>query len=160
MSKKRVGLLIVCILLAVATLMGCSPKNEYPTTQGNPLPSGTITPSRPEGDGYVIVETPYGELYYQDQWVDSMQVEQTQEQDVLKVVFGTQINGNVLTLFTLEIGGGSGRKIGQLTDSRGTKRDVNATVHSLPENLALTEEEANRVYAMQEEINYIIQYLH
>jgi hypothetical protein len=160
MNKKRVGILMMCALLMAAMLMGCTSKDgEGHTNTGDLLPSGSVTPNRPETDTYVLVTTQYGELYYQEQWEAYMKVEQVQNQNVLQVRFKTEINGNEYALFTLEIGGGSGAKIGQLTDSRGTKRDVNVTVHPIAEDLPLTTEEANRVYAMQEEINYIIQYL-
>lgn len=153
---KKVMATLIAVLMLSALFSGCAPENEESSV---PNTSGTYSAVRPEGNAYVIVETPYGELYYQDQWEEFMRVEQTQDGSVLRVAFSADINAKIYALFTLEIGGGTGAKLGQLTDANGTKRTVYATVHTIAEDSELSADELNRLYAMQEDINYVMQYL-
>ena len=153
---KKVMATLIAVLMLSALFSGCALENEESSV---PNTSGTYSAVRPEGNAYVIVETPYGELYYQDQWEEFMRVEQTQDGSVLRVAFSADINAKIYALFTLEIGGGTGTKLGQLTDANGTKRTVYATVHTIAEDSELSADELNRLYAMQEDINYVMQYL-
>lgn len=152
----------MCLMLAAAMLGGCAagdPGKTGASENGNGTLNSSVRPQRPEGSNYVIVQTPYGELYYQDQWEEFMRIEQTQEGNVLQVAFEAEINGKRYALFTLSIGGGNGSMIGRVMDSSGVKRDVYAVVHSVAGSTELNENEINRLYAMQEEINYVMQYL-
>ena len=59
-------------------------------------------------------------------------------------------------LFKVTIGEGDGSKIGELTDSAGTKRDVYLQLEEIQEDPNLNDGEQNRLYAMQEDLNYLI----
>lgn len=109
-------------------------------------------------DPYVIaVDTTYGKLYYQEQWAEFMKVEQTTEGDILLVHFYAEVNGANYPLFTLSIGGGDGDPAAVLTDADGVQRDVYVIIEEIMEQDSFSEEEQNRLYAMQEEINYVMQ---
>ena len=159
MRKKRIIACLLCALALVTVLIGCDAKDDTQPGETTSGQGGTVEVPKPNGSGYVTVSTPYGDLYYQEQWVDHMRVEQSQNGEICKISFEAELSNGRCSLFTLEIGGGSGVHIGRLMDAQGTKRNVYATVHPIPEDMALTEEEVNRIYAMQEEINYVMEYL-
>ena len=111
-----------------------------------------------EIDPYVVfVDTPYGRLFYQEQWAEFMKTEQIKEGDILLVRFCAEIDGVDYPLFSLSIGGGEGEPAAALTDSDGIQRDVYVIIEEIVEQEGFSEEEQNRLYAMQEEINYVMQ---
>ena len=57
------------------------------------------------------------------------------------------------------IGGDGSDVVGSLTDSVGTQRNVYLYVDTLPEDSGLEEAEQTRFYAMQEDLNYLIEHL-
>ena len=57
------------------------------------------------------------------------------------------------------IGGDGSDVVGSLTDSVGTQRNVYLYVDTLPEDSGLEEAEQTRFYAMQEDLNYLIDHL-
>lgn len=155
----------------MAMLTGCGSDKEDKTTGESaaaaqtaptvaqtepPMEQTEPTAAQTESDPYVTVGTPYGDLYYQSMWSDCMKTEQTRNGDALEVSFSTQINGKAYLLFVVVIGPGDGTPAGELTDAEGTKREVSVRFEELAESPELTEGERNRLYAMQEEINYVI----
>ena len=54
------------------------------------------------------------------------------------------------------IGGEGANSVGTLTDSAGTSRNVSINVDEIVQDPDLTEGEQNRLYAMQEDLNYLI----
>ena len=62
-------------------------------------------------------------------------------------------------LFKVTIGEEDGSKIGELTDSAGTKRDVYLQLEEIQKDPNLNDSEQNRLYAMQEDLNYVIDHL-
>ena len=56
----------------------------------------------------------------------------------------------------MTIGEGDGSKIGELTDGAGTKRDVYVQLEEIQEDPNLNDGEQNRLFAMQEDLNYLI----
>ena len=104
----------------------------------------------------VAVKTPYGNLYYQEQWLEYMKIEQVEESECLRVAFFSVINGMDYPLFCVYIGEADGALVGQLTDMEGTQRNVYVAMEENIEHAELSKSEQDRVYAMQEDINYII----
>lgn len=132
---------------------------EAPTKPAEaPTEAPTEVPTEPD-DGRVRVHTKYGKLYYQDQWADFMRTVQTEEGKNLVVSFVAEFDGVKYPLFHLTIGEYDGDPIGQLTDAQGVKRNVFVTMEEIGELSQLTEGEQNRLFAMQEEINFIIENL-
>lgn len=129
------------------------PATEPPVTEEPTLP----VPTEPNS---VAVETPYGYLLYQDQWVDFMRVEQQMEEEILTVRFYAVINEKEYSLFTLTIGEETDSPVGQITDGEGTVRNVLVRVHEIEMDESLTDGEQNRLFAMQEDINYVLDKLH
>lgn len=156
--------LVLLLVLAVLAIMEINRRNTNipdagngPTTTGN-TPTSTV--SNDPGPAYSVrVSTVYGNLYYQDQWEEFMRIEQTQEGDALTVLFLAEIKGRRIPLFSVSVGGEQGSKVGTLTDASGAVRDVYILQYSLEELSDLTESERNRLCAMQEDINYVIENL-
>ena len=108
---------------------------------------------------YITVETRYGELRYQEQWRDLIQVDVTDQDDVTNVVFKTLLNNTVVRLFQVTIGGDEDGAIGMLTGADGVSRNVYIVPFEQMDTSGLSEDEQNRLHAMFEEINYIVENL-
>lgn len=155
MKKRNIALL--ALLALVLLLVACGNQGE---SSGEAMDTTTIAQhNRPEGTDYIVVETLYGELYYQAQWDELLLVEQKKEDDILRVNFTAMIRKEKYLLFSLSIGEKVEANIGYIVDAQGRRRGVSAEVYSISENNTLSDSEANRLYAMQEEINFIMQYL-
>lgn len=156
--------MIICALLLAGMLSGCASKEEIKTDEESVTTAQTEPPVvqteqptvQTEGISHVTVSTPYGDLYSQDQWADLMKTEQKADGESVVVSFSTEINGTAYPLFHISIGSGDGALVGELTDAEGTKREVYAYMETITESPELTSAEQNRLYAMQEDINYII----
>lgn len=105
---------------------------------------------------YMAIITEYGDLYYPEQWTDYLRTEQTMEGDSLKVSFSAKINDVEYPMFQVTIGDSEDTEVGELTDSSGTKRSVHMRVDEMGEIENLTEIEQQRLYAMQEDLNCVI----
>jgi hypothetical protein len=69
------------------------------------------------------------------------------------------LNDHEYPLFTVNIGGGEGSEAGKLTDAQGKERIVYIDASEIKEEEELTANEQNRLYAMQEDINYVVDHL-
>ena len=61
-----------------------------------------------------------------------------------------------LDLFELSIGGGEGEPVGKITGTDGATRDLYLRLIELGDMSQLTEGEKDRVYAMQEALNFVL----
>ena len=137
-NKKSLILIFISALMLNVLISGCGQKQE---------PGQTYD---------VIISTEYGDLYYPDQWADLINTEQVKAGDTITVSFSTRIDDTSYALFDVTIGGEAGALVGELTDSGGTKRSVYIKTSEIPEDPDLDEGEQNRLYAMQEDLNYLI----
>lgn len=127
------------------------------TVNENPVEDPTEEETtRPEDLPPIAVETAYGTLYYQGQWEEFMVVEQVESENGVTVNFSAEFNGNSYPLFTFCIGEGEGVLVGTITDSEGNTHDVFASMAELELGDDLTDVETNRLYGMQEDINFVI----
>lgn len=102
------------------------------------------------------IETKCGTLRYPDQFIDYVQTKQTETGKGVNVLFQAKIGEKTIDMFEICIGEGSGESVGKLTGPDGTKRDVYLRFIELGDLSGLTEGETDRVYAMQESLNYVI----
>lgn len=142
-------------LLIVVLLTGCGAGEAEDTAGTTPPPPPTGQVDAPISD-YIAIETAYGTLYYPDQWEQFIKTEQETVGDTIAVSFSAVIQDTVYPLFEVTIGGTEGTEVGKLTDADGTKRTVYMRIDKLTEDPALTDGEQNRLYAMQEDLNYLI----
>lgn len=178
MRRKNIAVCILCVLLLVFALAGCNAEDDTPAvTEGTPQTEGQVQTegteqtevagateaadvfTEPVNPEVVVVSTEFGDLYYQEQWSEFMRTEQTSDGASVVVTFEAEINGVRYPLFEVTIGEGEGDPVGQITDDAGTKRNVYIRVEEVAESSELTSGEQNRLYAMQEEINYVIENL-
>ena len=73
--------------------------------------------------------------------------------------FETKSVKNSYPLFEILIGEDSGDVVGTLTDDAGTQRKVYLHAEELPKDTKLKKNEQTRFYAMQEDLNYLIDHL-
>lgn len=169
--KKYLAAFMAC-LVAAAMFAGCQ-KEDVPPLDTEAAQQETAGVA--ENDSMVILEeteateqvytgtievsTKFGKLYYQDQWEDYMRVELTEEDTHATAAFVAEIEGVKYSLFQLVIGQSDGEPVSQITDDQGEKHDVFVYMEEIIGIDSLTEGEQNRLFAMQEEINYIIESL-
>lgn len=114
----------------------------------------------PDDSPLTEVATPWGSLYYRSQWDEWMVTHQEQEVNRLVVEFSAKLEETEYPLFRVTVGRGQGGShVGTLTDAEGTAREVYIRAETVPTDGTLTGEEQSRLYAMQEEINILIQNL-
>ncbi len=105
----------------------------------------------------MVISTDYGDLLYPEMWGDSLVTNQRQEGDGLAVEFTAKLDdGRSFELFQITIDTGVGEVVGEIADADGVKHTVYLVVKELETEADLTEEELNRLYAMQEDLNYLI----
>lgn len=126
------------------------------STQSNPAPESNVVTPAPE---YVTISTELGDLYYPEQWSDYLETSQEWENDSLVISFSAKIRETEFPMFQVTIGNSEDTLVGELTDSSGTKRNVYMSVVEIEPSEELSEEEQQRVYAMQEDLNYLIDHL-
>ena len=125
-------------------------------TQDNSEKENVGTPSAPE---YITISTDFGDLCYPEQWSDYLKTDQEVENDSLIVSFSAVINETEFPMFEVTIGSSEDAFVGELTDASGTKRSVYMSVVEIEPSDVLSEEEQQRLYAMQEDLNYLIDHL-
>jgi hypothetical protein len=169
---KRKTAAMVCLLMMTALLTGCAdrnPQQTVPPTESTHAPAVQTLPpmeipeettaestAAPETEPQPIpVETPYGTLYYQPQWEGLLLTEQTMTDDVLCVTFLTRIGEQEYQLFRISIGVPEANA-GTICDREGNRRNVQVSMEELGDLSALTDDQKNMLYALQEEINFVI----
>ncbi len=107
----------------------------------------------------LVIETEYGDLYYPEQWSEYVTTSQEMTEGSLGVVFSARIGETECPMFKVTIGDSADTEVGTLTDESGTARTVHMSVCELGETPGLSAEEQQRVVAMQEDLNYVIDHL-
>ena len=156
---KLIGYLL-CVALLCGLLAGCG-NDKVQEEQNDNVFADTI----PEEDDNVfadtipedvVVHTDYGDLHYPDRWQEYVTIRQEQNGNTIAVTFETKSGEETYELFKVLIGDDSGEVVGSLTDDTGTQRNVYLHVEELPADSGLEETEQTRFYAMQEDLNYLI----
>lgn len=162
MGKTSVS--IVCLLLCLLTVTGCGKKPAQETVQpteavAETTPAATEMVSDETEPRYdvVVVSTVYGDVTYQEQWSEHMRVEMQENEGLLTLNFLAEFNGLKYALFDLIIGVGEDEAVAQITGPDGNVRGVGVNFVELGEYPELTEDDQNQLYAMQEDINFVIE---
>ena len=140
---------VLCITLFLLLFSGCG-KNDTSLNQESNNADKSIPAEA------MVIETSYGDLYYPEQWKEFLQTEEEQKGEVLVISFRAVIQENTYDLFDVSIGGNEGTIVGQITSKDGTQRAVYIDVADIGEDSRLTEGEQNSLYAMQEDLNYLV----
>lgn len=166
--KKNIGVLI-CLLGVIAMLTGCvsgadseqekagepSSKAENSSTLDVPEDDGSTTEALEKVQEPIVIETKYGELLYPEQWEEFVRFDQREKDDIVSVTFRAEVNEKSYILFEVQIGG-SGDAVGKIVDKAGAERDVCIHMEEIDGISELEAAEQDRLYAMQEDINYLI----
>lgn len=155
-----ISLILLCVLLAGCSAVesGSSSKQQEGIAAEHTAGSVESAPTVEELEESKI-ETAYGTLYYPKQWEEYVTTEQQENGDTIVVSFVATLHNTSYRLFEVTIGGTEGAAAGELTDAEGTKRTVYMQVYELEGDSELTATEQNRLYAMQEDLNYLIDHL-
>lgn len=156
MIRKRTVALLLTTLLLLGVLTGCGRQTGGSPGGWEDPPADPDSGLTEENNALTSVETPYGDLYYHLRWSDAMETRMTEEESCVKVSFLGLIGDESYPLFEVTIGEGEGDIAGVLTDAGGTRRNVHICMDTLP---SLEEADMELLYAMQEEINTVIQNL-
>ena len=153
---KWIGYLL-CVALLCGLLAGCgNNKVQEEQNEQNEQNENASADTLPED---VVVHTDYGDLHYPDRWQEYVTIRQEQNGNTIAVTFETKSGEETYELFQVLIGDDSGEVVGSLTDDTGTQRNVYLHVEELPADSGLDETEQTRFYAMQEDLNYLIEHL-
>lgn len=101
------------------------------------------------------VKTKYGSLFYPQRFEADMKTREDDRDDGCIVEFFAVCDGKEYILFDVSIGIENGQLAGFLTDSKGTERNVFVNVPEIENIDALSSEEQDKLYAMQESVNII-----
>ena len=158
--KCLVSSILLCVLLAGCSAgeSGSSDKQQEGIAVEHTAGSVESAPTVEELEESKI-EAAYGTLYYPKQWEEYVTTEQQENGDTIVVSFVATLHNTSYRLFEVTIGGTEGAAAGELTDNGGTKRTVYMQVYELEGDSELTATERNRLYAMQEDLNYLIDHL-
>lgn len=157
--KSKIMISLICFAVATFLISGCSENNYLDTGENQQEePAQAEEQSEKKGD-YIVVDTDFGTLYYPDQWTECVEVDQATSEKAIEVSFDAVINDVQYPLFRVVIGEGDGAKVGELTDDSGETHSVYMHTEEIQEDPNLTEGEQNRLYAMQEDLNYLIDHL-
>lgn len=126
-----------------------TPEPEAPEETGDPEMDDPARDWEP-------IDTKFGRLRYPDQFFDYLETEQTETNTEVKVLFRAAIGEKRIDLFEVTIGGEGETPVGTLTGPDGTARNVYLRFIEIEDLSGLSAGESNRVYAMQESLNFVI----
>ena len=176
---KKIYIIMLAIVLLIPALGGCggraasetasAPESSAVTAEISEEASAVEAQSTDEAPTVIseavpviediVITTDYGDLHYPEQWTNLAEITTAVEEEAIKVTFEAPIGDTKYFLFAVVIGGEEGVPAGELTGPDGVVRSVNLIVEEIVEIPELTEGEQNRLYAMQEDLNYIIENL-
>lgn len=144
MNRKK-SFVALCVLAVSLLVTGCR-LNATDTNQ-----------REVNHDDDIVVETAYGNLYFPSQWEDYLQIDEVNAENTIEVKFSAKdIDNTIIPLFSIIVGGESGNVAGTLTAEDGTQHNVYVEIEEIRNDDSLTQTELNRFYAMQEDLNYLI----
>ena len=145
--KKTLFLLTVMVL---CLLTACGSRTADPAaTHGSVAVEVTPEPM-------MQIETDYGSISYPAEWKDVLKVDETLQENGVTLTLSTEVEGTKYELFKVSLGEGPGEQQGTVTAPDGTEQPVFIEIHDLPDLSALSPEEQDRLYGMQEGVNDVI----
>ncbi len=176
MSDKRSLIIIVLAILVVAlavvlviVLTGDAPvENKLPDTELSEQTDKTDQSEQSEQSGQtgsinvyedvdsMTVSTALGALKYPEQWSEYLTTYTDTNNGVITVIFATNVGETEYELFRIFIGGTEGTEVGVIRDADGKEHTVRLAFNELEGMDELSDTDRTRVYAMQEDLNYVI----
>ncbi|MCD7860256.1 MAG: hypothetical protein LUH51_08915 [Firmicutes bacterium] len=153
MNKKSMKVM-VALMLAVA-IFGISGCSGTETAKPEANQAGTTGME----DGLSEISTELGTLYFPSEWIDDVVTQEENGDSSCSVTFSAEIGGAWYELFTVSIGENEENSVGTLTDADGNARAVSIEAYDLGDLSALSAEEQDQLYAMQEALNVVAENL-
>lgn len=150
----------IFVLLASAALVGCRGLGQNATTSDVQEAVAQGPAQLPQTD-VMTVSTDRGDLYYPDEWEGLVAITQEPEGNKLVVTFTTNVNETTFGLFKVYIDGdeNDGFDAGALVDASGKKHPVYIQVDDHSNLEGLDEGTKDRIYAMSDGVNTLIEHL-
>lgn len=127
---------------------------ELVAPQQKPQEGGSSLPVDNGTD--MAIDTPYGELYYPSRWKSYLSLK-TEEKNGYSVSFYSNVSGHAAQcLFVVYFGSDRGIEIGTVKDDSGRNIRVSIDIISFEPDGSWSEADRNIVYAMQEDMNYLL----
>lgn len=164
--KKNILIMLV-ILSIFCFLTACDKNNPTPSTiidsAGETTTNAaeeTIDPelNDPNRD-WEPIDTKFGRLRYPDDLFEYLQTNQTETEDSVSVLFTAEIQGNKIDLFEIVINSEAEQSAGKITGPDGVQREVHMNFIQLNTPGELSDGETDRLYAMQEALNFVLDHL-
>ncbi len=157
--KSKIVAAMMAVMLSVS-IVGCSSSSGGSnSSQGKNSDTNVESTTQDETSYQMTISTKYGDLYYPDQWEEYLKTSQEEKDESLIVNFNASINDETYSLFTVMIDSDEGTSVGEITDADGKKHSVSIEMEEIENIDDLTDTEQQRIYAMQEDLNYVIDYL-
>ncbi len=138
---------VIPLLVLTVLLWGCGGGAESVPSQSQ----SSVSPQE-----HISIATEYGTLCFPEKWDAYLATTQKLERGLLTVLFEAQMGAERYELFSVIIGNTSGSLAGYLTDPDGKQRPVYMVVAELDDLSGLSQEEQEQLFAMQEDLNYLI----
>lgn len=153
----RFVMILFCCIFLCGILVGCTKRSIESDDQQSSKSSESMSAKGLESASEdLVVHTEYGDLHYPERWQEYVTIRQEQSGNTIAVTFETKSGEETYELFKILIGNDSSDVVGSLTDDTGTQRNVYLNVEELPADSGLEDTEQTRFYAMQEDLNYLI----
>lgn len=104
----------------------------------------------------MIIEFPYGQLFFPGNWEGQIRVECDEESEVIVKVYGTIGEHNEVEIFRLFFDEISKPNVGVFMTEEGNSFGVNFIVNDVMFDESWSEEEKQMLFSMQEGINYLL----
>lgn len=103
------------------------------------------------------IPTPVGTLYYPEEWVDDVSIEDISKGKRYIVRVSASVDGEKVCLFDLHIGDkGTGYQLGKAPDSSGKMQSIWLDIRQIEPGVSWPEEEIQRIELLQGMVNELI----
>lgn len=164
MRARTTGVLVaraICASLAISLLFICGCKSQDNTPPANPEINTTQEEEQLPSSDTMVIATERGNLYYSDEWEGVVSTTQETLGDSLVVTFTTDAEGQSIGLFKVYIDGSDsdGFVAGSITDTSGNLHPVYIQVDDHSNLDGFDEGTKDRIYAMTDGVNTLIEHL-
>ena len=162
-NKRMASLLLALVmLLSLLVLSACGSKDDGQEPQEQPQASEQEEMEVPEMEytGYEV-KTPVGTVFYPEEWVKHLKVEENTGDDTYTAAFYSKLKDEDVLLFTLQVGGDSDAYLlGSAQDEEGAEQKLWMDVNMEATEAERSEKAAERVLEMQNRVNDILDQLY
>ena len=107
----------------------------------------------------ILVDTPYGTLKYETAWKADIYVEKAEQDDFALELYGKVSDKTKQPIFTIFFDSDKGVPCGILLDAEGNEIQISVSMEEPVFDKSWTESEKNKIYAMQEDVNDLLNHL-